>query len=96
MAVSTIKDRNIVMGDYAESETVSVSNRGTTSTTIDLSKSGYKLIGLSRLQTSAVAQLGVTGYNINPDTDVLTVYLCGLIAGTATGKAVTRGVYIRD
>lgn len=96
MAVSTIKDRNLVMGDYAESASVSVSNRGTTSTTINMAKSGYKLIGLSRLQTSANSSVGVVGYNINPATDVLTVYLCGLITGSASAKAVARGVYIRE
>lgn len=95
MAVSTIKDKSIVMGEYAESSSVSVSNRGTTSVTINLAKNGYKLIGLSRLQTSSMANLGVVGFNINPDTDVLTVYLCGLISGTASGKAVTRGVYFK-
>ena len=96
MAVSTIKNPIMfVDGDYAESATVNVSNYGKATTTINLHLDGYKLIGITRLQPSSAATVGVIGYNIDPATEVLTVYVYGLVSGTATAKVATRGLYVK-
>ena len=96
MAVSTIKNPiMLVDGDYAESASVSVSNYGKTSTTINLHLDGHRLIGITRLQTSATNSVGVVGYNIDPETEILTIYVYGLVSGTATAKVATRGLYVK-
>lgn len=96
MAVSTIKNSIMfVDGDYAESASVSVSNYGKASTTINLHLDGYKLIGITRLQPSSADTVGVIGYNIVPETEVLTIFVYGLTSGTATSKIATRGLYVK-
>lgn len=96
MAVSTIKNPIMfVDGDYAESASVNVSNYGKASTKINLHLDGYRLIGITRLQTSVTNSVGVVGYNIDPETEVLTIYVYGLVSGTATAKVAARGLYVK-